>query len=58
MSKWSRRRDREDFWQDMIIVYWHPNFRDLKPIDALRELHRHRRRRRREQTQQRLQPDT
>jgi len=56
MSKWSSRRDREDFWQDMIIVYWHPDFRDLKPIDALRELNRHRRRRRREQTQQRLQP--
>lgn len=57
MSKWSNRRDLDDFWKDMVIVFFHPDFRDMKPIDALRELKRHRRERRREEHRQRLNPD-
>jgi len=42
MSKWSNNRDRQTFWEDMVIVFFHPEFRDMKPIEAYREVKRRR----------------
>jgi hypothetical protein len=42
MSKWSNRRDRQTFLEDWIIAWQHPYFRDMKPIEAYREVRRQR----------------
>lgn len=34
--------DGEQFARDLVIAFAHPEFRDMKPIEALRELKRRR----------------
>jgi len=36
MSKWNT--DGQRFWKDMVIVFFHPDFRDQPPMQAYREL--------------------